>query len=171
MQPIAMLSLTQTPGAAAPPAKASVPLKQVWLAASCAGQAPVLPGVGGAGVSVGGEEGGAVGAVVGVGVDGAGVSVGVGVGASVGACVGGGVGVGAGVGGAVGVAAGAEVGAVGALGVCDEVVGTKVAAEGGVVAAGGGVDGAADEVGEAATAATVAGAPPEARAPGTVGRG
>jgi len=118
-----VLSWTQTPGAGAPLAKTSVPVKQVCPAGTCAGHAPPVPGVGvagvglGVGVGVGVASGVAVCAPVGKGV-GNGVTgtegcamVGAGVPEAAGVCVGEGDGVGEGVGLRVGVAVGMGVAA------------------------------------------------------------
>ena len=134
---VAVLSWTHTPGAGAPLAKTSVPVKQVCPAGTCVGQAPPVPGVGvagvglGVGVGVGVASGVAVCAPVGKGVgngvtgtEGCGM-VGAGVPEAAGVCVGEGEGVGEGVGVGVGIAVGRGV-AVGVAGTGVGVAGVAV---------------------------------------------
>ena len=119
-----MLCWTHTPGAGAPLAKTSVPVKQVWPAGTCVGHVPPLPGVGVAAVGLG--EGVGVGAGLGVcgngvgkgvtGTDGCGI-VGAGVPEAAGVCVGADDGDAEGDGLGLGLAVGAAVGATVAGGV------------------------------------------------------
>ena len=119
-----MLCWTHTPGAGAPLAKTSVPVKQVWPAGTCVGHVPPLPGVGA--VTVGRGEGVGVGAGLGVcgkgvgkgvtGTDGCGI-VGAGVPEAAGVCVGADDGDAEGDGLGLGLAVGAAVGATVAGGV------------------------------------------------------
>ena len=148
MQPIAVLSLTHTPGASAPFANATVPVKQVWPATSCVGHNAPVPGVGRAGVVVG------VGRGAGVGVA-AVACVGIGVGDRVGEGEGDGDGVGEGVGVAVGVGVAAGVVAAG-LGVAGAAV-WGAALEGEALMTGVAVDAGAAGEEEAGVGATAEG--------------